>query len=75
LAAGTGSGYTVTSGVKAWTDEVKDYNPKSPVPSHFTQVVWKNTKQLGCAFIDCPAGSIFPSQYGVRAPLPVVADD
>ena len=71
LAAGTGS-YTVTSGIKGWTDEAKDYDPQNPQYSHFTQVVWKGTKQLGCAFVDCPAGSIFPSQYGVRNVPPVV---
>ena len=67
LAAGTGNGYTVTSGVKAWTDEAKDYNPRNPKPSHFTQVVWKGSKELGCAFVDCPAGSIFPAKFGVRS--------
>jgi len=65
LAAGTG-GYTVTEGINAWTDEAKDYDPKNPTYSHFTQVVWKSTKELGCAMVDCPAGSIFPAEYGVR---------
>jgi len=65
LAVGTG-GYTVTEGINGWTDEAKDYDPKNPTYSHFTQVVWKSTKQLGCAMVDCPAGSIFPAEYGVR---------
>jgi len=69
LAAGTGN-YTVTSGVKAWTDESKDYNPKNPKPSHFTQVVWKSSKKLGCAMVDCAPGSIFPPKFGVRTPSP-----
>jgi len=69
LAAGTGQ-YTVTDGINAWTEEAKDYNPKNPTYSHVTQVVWKNTKELGCAIVTCPTGSIFPAAYGVRTPSP-----
>lgn len=65
LAAGTGD-YTVTDGINAWTDEAKDYDPKNPTYSHFTQVVWKGTTDLGCALVTCPAGSIFPAMWGVR---------
>jgi uncharacterized protein YkwD len=40
------------SAVKSWYDEVSAYNYNSPVFSsatgHFTQVVWKNSTQLGC---------------------------
>ena len=53
-----------------WTGEAKDYDPNNPVFSsgagHFTQVVWKNSKRLGCAFATCPPGSIYPEEYGVR---------
>ncbi|KAM5541316.1 hypothetical protein V8D89_004870 [Ganoderma adspersum] len=62
LAAGTGS-YPIASGVKGWTDEVSEYSSQNPQPSHFTQVVWKNTKQVGCAVADCT--TIFPAKYGV----------
>lgn len=38
--------------VKSWYDEVSDYNYANPGFSaktgHFTQVVWKNSTQLGC---------------------------
>ncbi|KDQ63810.1 hypothetical protein JAAARDRAFT_76028 [Jaapia argillacea MUCL 33604] len=64
LAAGTGGAYGIAAAIKSWTDEVSEYNPHNPQPSHFTQVVWKNTKQVGCALKVCPPGSIFPSQYG-----------
>ncbi|KAJ7154736.1 CAP domain-containing protein, partial [Mycena filopes] len=57
LAAGTGN-FSITDAVKAWTDEVSEYNPKSPQPSHFTQVVWKATHQIGCAVQICDG--IFP---------------
>ncbi|KAF7306661.1 SCP domain-containing protein [Mycena indigotica] len=57
LAAGTGS-YSISEAVKDWTDEVTDYNPGNPKPSHFTQVVWKATTQIGCAVQTC--SGIFP---------------
>jgi len=52
LAAGTGS-FSITNAVKAWTDEVSEYNANDPQPSHFTQVVWKATTQIGCAVATC----------------------
>ena len=42
---------------------IAQYNSQNPQPSHFTQVVWKATKQLGCAVQTC--AGIFPPQYGV----------
>jgi len=39
--------------VKSWYDEVKDYSFSKPAFSpkvgHFTQLVWKNTTEVGCA--------------------------
>lgn len=43
---------------------VADYDPINPVPSHFTQVVWKETTEVGCAVQRC--NGIFPASYGVR---------
>ncbi|PIL30254.1 transporter [Ganoderma sinense ZZ0214-1] len=63
LAAGTGSGYDIAAAVKSWTDEVSQYNPNNPQPSHFTQVVWKATKQVGCAVKDGCSG-IFDPKFG-----------
>ncbi|KAH9082032.1 CAP domain-containing protein [Lactarius deliciosus] len=63
LAAGTGSGYTIATAVKSWTDEVSDYDPNNPVASHFTQVVWKATTQVGCAVKDC--NGIFDPKFGI----------
>ncbi|GAB0135921.1 hypothetical protein EsDP_00004242 [Epichloe bromicola] len=56
--------------------EVNDYNLSYGMSNpnvnlgrigHFTQVVWKSTKKVGCATVKCPAGSIFgmPSWYTV----------
>ena len=41
---------------------VAQYNASNPQPSHFTQVVWKGTTQVGCAVATC--NNIFPAKYG-----------
>jgi hypothetical protein len=43
----------------------EDFNARNPQPSHFTQVVWKGSRQVGCAQINCPPGSIFDAKFGV----------
>ncbi|PPQ89587.1 hypothetical protein CVT25_012332 [Psilocybe cyanescens] len=63
LAAGTGSDYGISQAIKDWTDEVSEYNPSNPVASHFTQVVWKGTTQVGCAVQSC--SGIFSSSFGL----------
>ena len=53
LAAGYSSG---SSAVKAWYDEGETYNyAASNSYDHFTQVVWKSTTKVGCAWKDCTA--------------------
>jgi len=69
LAVGTDP-FTITDGINMWTGEAGDYDPKNPTYSHFTQVVWKGTTELGCAFVTCPPGSIYPTEYGVRTLSP-----
>jgi len=63
LAAGPGD-MSIASAIKLWTDETSSYNPNDPQPSHFTQVVWKATTQLGCASATCAAGSVLPATDG-----------
>jgi len=63
LAAGTGSSYDVTAAMKSWTDEISQYDAGNPVPSHYTQVVWKGTTQVGCGLAPACAG-IFDSSFG-----------
>nr|WOG36182.1 uncharacterized protein [Candida metapsilosis] len=52
-----GVGYSsAQSVVNAWYAEGKNYNYQSATTfDHFTQVVWKSTTQLGCAYKDCSA--------------------
>lgn len=51
LAAGFSSG---PSAVKAWYDEGNSFNYQtSNEYNHFTQVVWKGSKTVGCAYKDC----------------------
>ena len=45
--------------VEAWGSEVKDYNysrntcAQGKMCGHYTQVVWKSTRSVGCAFAVC----------------------
>mmetsp|Transcript_7773 Transcript_7773/g.21166 ORF Transcript_7773/g.21166 Transcript_7773/m.21166 type:complete len:97 (+) Transcript_7773:2-292(+) len=55
--------------VDAWYKEEKDYDYDNPQFSmetgHFTQVVWKETTELGCAIAVCPDSDekIYVCQY------------
>ncbi|KAK2599989.1 hypothetical protein QQS21_005291 [Conoideocrella luteorostrata] len=56
-----GSGFTSWGGfVNLWGAERKKYNYNKPGFSqdtgHFTQVVWKNTRQVGCGWKKCNGG-------------------
>ncbi|KAI0036696.1 CAP domain-containing protein, partial [Vararia minispora EC-137] len=63
LAAGTG-GETIQQGVKSWADEASQYSSSNPVPSHFTQMVWKSSTEVGCAVASCAGGTIFSASFG-----------
>ncbi|KAF9325123.1 hypothetical protein BG006_011373 [Podila minutissima] len=49
------------SAITAWYDEEKQYNYNNPgfsgATGHFTQVVWKGTKSVGCAKKFCPGSN------------------
>jgi uncharacterized protein YkwD len=51
-----------SSGSQAWYKEVKYYNFSNPgwnyAAGHFTQMVWKNTKRMGCGLCWCPANDM-----------------
>lgn len=50
-------GYNTSAAIGAWYDEVSIYNFDNPgfssATGHFTQLVWKNTTDVGCAYIIC----------------------
>ncbi|ODV63621.1 PR-1-like protein [Ascoidea rubescens DSM 1968] len=51
------SGYTSEGTVDAWYNEIEYYDFSNPGYSsstgHFTQIVWKGSKQIGCAYKKC----------------------
>jgi len=57
-------GYSsISASVAGWNAESKDYNPEKPDYSHWTQVVWKDTTQLGCAVTECKGGALYACEY------------
>ncbi|KAL1745157.1 CAP domain-containing protein [Schizophyllum fasciatum] len=49
----------VIGAVTSWNNERKDYNPNDfSGAGHWTQVVWKGTKSVGCAAHKCPKGTV-----------------
>ncbi|KAL4943841.1 CAP domain-containing protein [Aspergillus oleicola] len=52
-------GYSTSiSTITAWADEASLYDFKTPTgfseeTGHFTQLVWKSTRQVGCAAVNC----------------------
>nr|XP_010914119.1 pathogenesis-related protein PR-1 [Elaeis guineensis] len=62
---GGGSRWRPADAVQAWADEEKDYsytaNSCAPgrICGHYTQIVWKSTRRLGCARVVCDDGDTF----------------
>lgn len=58
-----------TGAIDAWVSEVQSYNFQqpgfSPATGHFTQVVWKGTTSVGCAWntAKCNGMAIFSCNY------------
>ncbi len=67
LAAGTIGALDPESTVGMWYDEIKLYTfPAggfSMKTGHFTQVVWKSTKQVGCGHVQCSGNDIYVCNY------------
>ncbi|KAL4346096.1 hypothetical protein AHAS_Ahas11G0344200 [Arachis hypogaea] len=62
---GSGSDWTPTDAVKAWADEEKYYTyatnscEEGQMCGHYTQIVWKTTRKIGCARVVCDSGDVF----------------
>jgi pathogenesis-related protein 1 len=52
----------LAAAVKSWADEKRSYSYSSntcasgALCGHYTQMVWKQTRQVGCAVVSCPQG-------------------
>jgi len=59
---------TVTAVTDAWGDERNSYhledNSCDDVCGHYTQIVWSDTTDVGCAWADCPDGTFVACNYG-----------
>ena len=69
LFMGTAGYYGVADAVKEWVSEKKYYKGGTLTSSnweasgHYTQVVWKDTTQLGCAKVACKGNIIVVCNY------------
>ncbi|KAK4257656.1 hypothetical protein QN277_007218 [Acacia crassicarpa] len=59
---GSGTGWSPAQAAADWVSEKKYYNyganscAAGQMCGHYTQVVWKNTRRVGCAKINCNGG-------------------
>lgn len=67
LAWGKGTNFKSKDVVKMWHDEEANYNYANnsckSVCGHYTQVVWKNSKKLGCAMATCGNEEVWVCNY------------
>jgi len=72
LAAGPDD-FTVTDGIKSWTAEAAGYSLNDIFDHvHFAQVVWKDTTDVGCAIVSCPADTVGPEVRISCPPTPLI---
>ncbi len=66
---GTTGYFTVGDAIDSWAGEKADYNYKrnkcrqGKVCGHYTQIVWANTKKVGCAKITCNGSTTWVCEY------------
>ncbi|KAL9231943.1 hypothetical protein vseg_007101 [Gypsophila vaccaria] len=65
IAEGSGDFLTGTAAVQLWVAEKSDYDydtntcAQGKVCGHYTQVVWRDSTNLGCARVECSNGGYF----------------
>ena len=64
---GTAGAYSPRSAVASWYEEIEAHNYSAPEFSeqtgHFTQVIWRSSKQLGCAKASCQGNDFWVCRY------------
>lgn len=64
LVAGSSS---PAAGVRAWYSEIQYYDYTKPRFSkktgHFTQLIWKSSRELGCAWVNCGGKNGTPGHF------------
>ena len=69
LAMSMGQSFTPEQVVEMWVSERRDYSPangqcrKGQICGHYTQVVWRDTREVGCATVSCGATHIWVCSY------------
>ncbi|OVA16315.1 Allergen V5/Tpx-1-related [Macleaya cordata] len=62
---GSGTTWAPTDAVNAWAAEEKYYQyatntcQAGEMCGHYTQIVWRNTRRIGCARVACDDGDVF----------------
>ncbi|KDP43810.1 hypothetical protein JCGZ_23018 [Jatropha curcas] len=62
---GSGNTWTPRDAVSAWASEEKYYSYETnscvegEMCGHYTQIVWKSTRRIGCARVVCDDGDVF----------------
>jgi pathogenesis-related protein 1 len=64
---GTAGAFSPRSAVAAWYEEIDEHNFSAPElgdqTGHFTQVIWRSTKQLGCGMATCRGSHFWVCRY------------
>jgi pathogenesis-related protein 1 len=64
---GPAGAFSPRSAVTAWYEEIREYDFIKPElddkAGHFTQVVWRSTKQLGCGIAACRGSHFWVCRY------------
>lgn len=64
-----GGDWTPADRVRDWYAEIKDFDFTKParndyrVTGHFTQIVWRASRELGCGLAACPDGKMLVCRY------------